>query len=165
MVYQGTVVGPLLWKVYFADVQLVVERVGFDCTVFAEDLNCYMVQDASVSNDELLDEAYSCQRELHAWGACMDFTRASLSPDEAKNNNATSDHAPWRAGASSWRTRSLPHATSSAKRSSALVIHGSLVAIPFTRASRAASGAWQRQEAARSTRDSRPGRSCERGHT
>ena len=41
MVYQGTVLGPPLWNIYFADAALAVNLHGFLEIIFADDLNCF----------------------------------------------------------------------------------------------------------------------------
>ena len=41
MVYQGMVLGPPLWNVYYADAAAAVNLIGFLEIVFADDLNCF----------------------------------------------------------------------------------------------------------------------------
>ena len=41
MVYQGTVLGPPLWNIYYADAALAVNLIGFLEIIFADDLNSF----------------------------------------------------------------------------------------------------------------------------
>ena len=68
MVYQGTVLGPPLWNVYYADAALAVNLIGFLEIVFAEDLNCFKNFGLHILNETLRTEMNLCQRELHKWG-------------------------------------------------------------------------------------------------
>ena len=68
MVYQGTVLGPPLWNVYFADARLSVLRSGFKDTLFADDLNCYKAFPAKTSNKLVHADLRHCQTQLHSWG-------------------------------------------------------------------------------------------------
>ena len=68
MVYQGTVLGPPLWNVYYADAAQAVNFHGFLEIIFADDLNCFKDFDSDTPNLELHEEMHSCQGELHKWG-------------------------------------------------------------------------------------------------
>ena len=68
MVYQGTVLGPPLWNVFYADAALAVNMIGFLKLVFADDLNCFKEFGFHVPNNTLLKEMDRCQSELHKWG-------------------------------------------------------------------------------------------------
>ena len=68
MVYQGTVLGPPLWNIFYADAVLVVKVHGFLELIFADDLNCFKDFELSTSNSELHTEMRQCQGELHKWG-------------------------------------------------------------------------------------------------
>ena len=39
MIFQGTVLGPILWNLFFADAQNVVTGINFESIVYADDLN------------------------------------------------------------------------------------------------------------------------------
>ena len=65
MVYQGTVWGPSLWNVYFADVRTATAKCGFTEKVYADDLNCYKDYTSNVPNDVLLDDTTKSQAEIH----------------------------------------------------------------------------------------------------
>ena len=47
MVFQGTVLGPPLWNVFFADVAKAVNKNGSCESVFADDLNAFKAFDAT----------------------------------------------------------------------------------------------------------------------
>ena len=64
MFFQGTVLGPLLWNVYY----YAVTSTSFIETVFADDLNCFRIFDASHSDDHIFDHLAKCQARLHEWG-------------------------------------------------------------------------------------------------
>jgi hypothetical protein len=72
-VFQGTVLGPPLWNVFFADARRALLKHGFSETVFADDLNAWKrallnVGDAN-PHDALLASLGAVQAELHQWGA------------------------------------------------------------------------------------------------
>ena len=68
MVYQGTVLGPPLWNIYYADAAIAVKLHGFLEIVFADDLNCYKDFGLSTANSKLHAQMRQCQGELHKWG-------------------------------------------------------------------------------------------------
>ena len=68
MVYQGTVFGPPLWNIYFADAASDVNLCEFLEIIFADDLNCFKNFGLYVPNSELHAEMRRCQLELHKWG-------------------------------------------------------------------------------------------------
>ena len=65
MVYQGTVLGPPLWNIYYADAAIAVNIIGFLEIVFADDLNCFKDFGIHIPNSELHVEMHQCQSELH----------------------------------------------------------------------------------------------------
>ena len=65
MTFQGTVWGPALWNLYFADAPLAMRRCGFKEVVFADDLNAFREFPNSTSNDFVLAQLRRCQYELH----------------------------------------------------------------------------------------------------
>ena len=69
MVFQGTVLGPSFWNVYYADAKAAVNAKGFQELVYADDLNCWKAFDRATPNNEVLAAAAECQDELHKWGA------------------------------------------------------------------------------------------------
>ena len=68
MVYQGTVLGPPLWNVYYADAAAAVNLIGFLEIVFADDLNCFKDFGLNVTHGTMREEMNQCQLELHKWG-------------------------------------------------------------------------------------------------
>ena len=67
MVYQGTVLGPPLWNINYADAALAVKVHDFLESMFADDLNCFKDFGLSTSNLELHTEMRQCQGEFHKW--------------------------------------------------------------------------------------------------
>ncbi len=67
-VFQGTIWGPPLWNVYYADASDAVRKTEFEDIVFADDLNCTKVLPPETTNDDALTDAKRCQTELHEWG-------------------------------------------------------------------------------------------------
>ena len=68
MVYQGTVLGPPLWNIYYADTALTVNLNGFLEIIFADDLNSVTDFGVQTPNSELQTEIDKCHQELHKWG-------------------------------------------------------------------------------------------------
>ena len=68
MVYQGTVWGPALWNVHYADASVPIQKHGFTEIIFADDLNAYKAYKHDCSNDVLLKDMQACQEEVHKWG-------------------------------------------------------------------------------------------------
>jgi len=68
MVYQGTVLGPPLWNVFYADAAVAVNSVEFLEIVFADDLNCFKDFGLHIPHETLHAEMDRCQSELHKWG-------------------------------------------------------------------------------------------------
>ena len=68
MVYQGTVWGPPLWNLYFADARIAIYAKGYVEVIFADDLNCFKEFDNEAPNSAIRNEHKYCQRELHSWG-------------------------------------------------------------------------------------------------
>ena len=68
-VFQGTVWGPPLWNCFYQDAQVAVNSAGFTDTVFADDLNCFLVLDAKATVEDAEILMQQCQARLHRWGA------------------------------------------------------------------------------------------------
>eukprot|EP00959_Pyramimonas_sp_CCMP1952_P294217 6154003-Pyramimonas_sp.AAC.1 len=68
MVYQGTVLGPPLWLVFFSDSCLAIRAVDFEEIIFADDLNAFQEISADVDDAAAFARATACQRSLHEWG-------------------------------------------------------------------------------------------------
>ena len=81
MIYQGTVLGLLLWNLFFADAQSIIQNAQSQSVVYADDINCYRKFINAVSNDDILSELRSLQSDLHTWG-----DRNFVSFDSAKES-------------------------------------------------------------------------------
>jgi len=68
MVFQGTVWGPSLWNVFYADARQAIHKHAFEEIVFADDLNAWKRFEAHTPKQTMLEDMDSCQKELHAWG-------------------------------------------------------------------------------------------------
>jgi hypothetical protein len=68
MVFQGTVLGPPLWNVFYEDARHAIHEMSFEESVFADDLNAYRVFPATTPNPKVLVALNLCQKELHEWG-------------------------------------------------------------------------------------------------
>ena len=55
-VFQGTVLGPPLWNLFFADVVTAAESQGGDASLFADDLNIFKAFEKNVTNDILIKD-------------------------------------------------------------------------------------------------------------
>ncbi len=69
-VFQGTVLGPPSWNVFFADVAEVVRACSFKEDLFADDLTCEKKIPTSRTDEAVFEELRQCQREVHQWGVC-----------------------------------------------------------------------------------------------
>jgi len=68
MVYQGTVLGPILWNLFFGDALHAIRMLKFMESVFADDLHACRSYDVKIPNRSLLDSTKRCQARLHEWG-------------------------------------------------------------------------------------------------
>ena len=73
-VYQGTVLGPILWDVEFEDVHVPIRNSGYKEVTFADDLNSYRGYDGTVRNSVIMKNSKKCQTEVHKWGAAKRIT-------------------------------------------------------------------------------------------
>ena len=67
-VFQGTVLGPPLWNVFFEPVDGVILQKTFKVVKFADDLSAYKNFEASTNNVEIKKELVSVQSAVHEWG-------------------------------------------------------------------------------------------------
>eukprot|EP00973_Karenia_brevis_P037090 5113302-Karenia_brevis.AAC.1 len=68
MVYQGTVLGPVLWNTFFGSVYRPIREFGFDALVFADDLNAFRFVPNTFEDDlgyALLSDVSDI---IHDWG-------------------------------------------------------------------------------------------------
>ena len=68
MVFQGTVLGPQLWNLFFADAADAIREVMFTEMVYADDLNAYKIVPGSISAEHGIKTMELAQAELHGWG-------------------------------------------------------------------------------------------------
>ena len=68
MVFQGTVTGPSLWNLFFADARKAINEWWFTEIVYADDLNGYRIFSSTTSNEIIEACIPKCQQELHTWG-------------------------------------------------------------------------------------------------
>ncbi len=66
-VFQGTVLGPPLWNVYFKDVDGSVPA-GFSPIKFADDLTVHKRYPRTCDNAQVFADLHSCQSSVHDWG-------------------------------------------------------------------------------------------------
>ena len=78
-VFQGTVLGPLLWNVYYADAHFPVRKLGFIEIVFADDFNCWLSMHKDISWDQAVAKLSECQANLHRLG---EANRVFIDPGE-----------------------------------------------------------------------------------
>ena len=74
MVFQGTVLGPPFWNVFYGDAELAVASAGFTECVFADDLNCWKEFEGLATNPSIITACHKCQATLHEWGAANQVT-------------------------------------------------------------------------------------------
>jgi len=67
-VFQGTVLGPTLWNVFFSDVAFPASLHGGSAAIFADDLNVFKCFDVHESNEEIAERMAHTQSEVHQWG-------------------------------------------------------------------------------------------------
>ena len=74
MVYQGTVLGPLLWNLFFGDAKLPIRLARFIEIIFADELNAYRFFKNKVNQGTILRTAKNSQTKLHTWGRANQIT-------------------------------------------------------------------------------------------
>ena len=67
-VFQGTVLGPPLWNLFFADVVVPAEMEDEKIAIFADDLNVFKLFDTPAPSESLLDHMEQCRTRVHKWG-------------------------------------------------------------------------------------------------
>ena len=68
MVYQGTVLGPQLWNLFFEDAAEAIKEYMFEEIIYADDLNAYKEFTGETTNENALHAVDKVQEELHSWG-------------------------------------------------------------------------------------------------
>jgi len=67
-VFQGTVLGPPLWNVFFADVATPASATGGHAAMFADDLNVFQLFELHAPIPEVEAELAQCRTRVHTWG-------------------------------------------------------------------------------------------------
>ena len=88
MVFQGTVLGPSLWNLFYEDARRAIHETGFEEIVYADDLNGFKEFEHNASVVSVLADAKKCQTELHKWGRAN-----QVSFDPAKESVHIVSHA------------------------------------------------------------------------
>ena len=78
MIFQGTVIGPMLWNLFFEDSRVPITDAGFREITFADDLNAFKCVARSVRNSTGMRHAKKCQEKLHKWGGANRVTFDSV---------------------------------------------------------------------------------------
>ena len=75
LVFQGTVLGPPLWNIFYRDAVAAVKTIKLLEVVFADDFNCWKPFAAGTCIQEISKQSLRCQANLHEWGRanCMRF--------------------------------------------------------------------------------------------
>ena len=66
--FQGTVLGPPLWNLFFADVVDAAESKGGNASIFADDLNVFKAFWKTEKNEDLIENMEMTRRATHKWG-------------------------------------------------------------------------------------------------
>ena len=74
MIFQGTVLGPSLWNLFYGDAKAAIQQFFFSEIVYADDLNSYRVFGGATSNGAIRNCMDKCQVELHSWGHTTQVT-------------------------------------------------------------------------------------------
>ena len=67
-VFQGTVLGPTLWNVFFHDVAFAATGVNTTEAMFADDLSIYKTFDSNCANDVIIADMQAKKQAVHKWG-------------------------------------------------------------------------------------------------
>ena len=76
-VFQGTVLGPTLWNVFFADVAIPASAGGGHEAMFADDLNVFHKYHRHTPVPDVMSDLTKCRDRVHKWGKC---NRVSFDP-------------------------------------------------------------------------------------
>ena len=60
LVFQGTVLGPPLWNMFYNDAAYSIQSCRFTEVVFADDFNCWRAFNREVRNEMILNLCYNC---------------------------------------------------------------------------------------------------------
>ena len=67
-IFQGTVLGPSLWNIFFADVIRAATTCNHDGKAFADDFNCFRAFDRHQQSAVIYHELEKCKANVHEWG-------------------------------------------------------------------------------------------------
>ena len=67
-VFQGTVLGPTLWNLFFSDVADAASNLGGTEAMFANDLNVFRRFDRQTPSNDIVEALDATKNEVHAWG-------------------------------------------------------------------------------------------------
>jgi hypothetical protein len=74
MVFQGTVLGPQLWNLFFEDARKAINEFFYEEAVFADDLNAFKIVPSTTTLANAMASIDLVQQELHKWGAANQVT-------------------------------------------------------------------------------------------
>ena len=67
-IFQGTVLGPALWNVFFADVAIPAGCTGGNEAMFADDLNVFQLFERELPTESIIQKLSHCRNKVHGWG-------------------------------------------------------------------------------------------------
>ena len=67
-VFQGTVLGPALWNVFFNDVTQPASSLGGTPSLFADDLTVFQKFVKTDTNEDIHRQMHLCRTRIHKWG-------------------------------------------------------------------------------------------------
>ena len=79
MVFQGTVLGPMLWNMFLADISTFTASIGYDEERFADDLSISKDFDKSMDNADIIVDLHRSQESVHEWGRAYSQERGVAS--------------------------------------------------------------------------------------
>ena len=93
MVFQGTVLGPQLWNLFFEDAAKAINEFMFEEVVYADDLNAYKIVPSATTLESSIKSMDNVQAELHSWGAA---NQVSFDPSKESKHvlSRTDPHGP-----------------------------------------------------------------------
>jgi len=68
MVFQGTVIGPILWLLFFNDVRIYASLYEDSENLFADDLNTFRLFDRDIPHNDVIEDLRNTQHIIHFWG-------------------------------------------------------------------------------------------------
>ena len=74
MVFQGTVLGPQLWNLFFEDAAAAIKEHLYEEVIFADDLNAYKVVPSTTTLPIAMQSIDKVQAGLHRWGTANQVT-------------------------------------------------------------------------------------------